>query len=72
MNIDYINLAVNINNNLDDILKLSHIKNIIDNSENIIHRYSIIWSELNYKQVVSCYIALLYYIYNNMASYNNI
>jgi hypothetical protein len=65
---NYINLSININKNLDNIIEIPNIKNIINNSEDIIHKYSMIWSELDYNHVISCYIALLYCIYSNFTT----
>ena len=59
---NFIYLAIEINNNYDYITKLEHIKKIIDESELMINKYSLIWNGLNYQEVVSCYIALVYYI----------
>ena len=55
-------LAIEINNNYDYIIGLEHIKKIIDESELMIEKYSLMWNELSYQEVISCYIALVYYI----------
>jgi hypothetical protein len=65
---NYFYLAINIYSNLENIIKIPEINNMINNSEDIIHKYSMIWSELDYNQVISCYIALLYCIYHNFTT----
>jgi hypothetical protein len=56
---EFLRISQHIKQNLEQIMKNPNIKNIIDNSENIINKYSEIWSDLDYHEVISCYIALL-------------
>ena len=56
---DFLRMSQHIKQNLEHIMQNPDIKKIIDNSEDIINKYSEIWSDLDYHEVISCYIALL-------------
>ncbi len=56
---EFLKISQHIKQNLEQFMQNPNIKNIIDNSENIIDKYSEIWSHLDYHEVISCYLALL-------------
>jgi hypothetical protein len=56
---EFLRISQYIKQNLEHFMNNSYIKNIINNSENIIDKYSEIWPDLDYHEVISCYIALL-------------
>ncbi len=62
----YLQLAIEINNNIDKIIEYPSVNRYIDQSGNIIERYQTLWNDLNYNQVLSCYLSLLCYCYKNI------
>ncbi len=56
---EFLRISQYIKQNLEYFMHNLYFKNIIDNSENIIDKYSEIWPDLDYHEVISCYIALL-------------
>jgi hypothetical protein len=59
----FLRMSQHIKQNLEHIMQNPDIKKIIDNSQDIINKYSEIWPDLDYHEVISCYIALLYLYY---------
>ena len=57
--LDFFRISQYIKQNLEQFMQNPDIKKIIDNSEDIINKYSEMWTELDYHEVISCYIALL-------------
>ena len=56
---EFLRVSQHIKQNLEEFMQNPIIKNIIDNSEDIIDKYSEIWYDLDYHEVISCYLALL-------------
>ncbi len=62
----YIELVNNIYNNIDNFLDNELLKMYIKNSENIIEKYIQLYPDLTYHQVLSIYLGVTFYIYNNI------
>ena len=56
---EFLRISQHIKQNLEQFMQNKYIKNIINNSEDIIQKYSEIWSDFDYHEVISCYLALL-------------
>ncbi len=56
---DFLRISQHVKQNFEEFMQNPIIKNIIDNSEDIIDKYSDIWYNFDYYEVISCYIALL-------------
>lgn len=62
----YIELVNNIYNNIDIFLENDMFKIYIKNSQNIIEKYILLCPDLTYHQVLSIYLCMTFYIYNNI------
>jgi uncharacterized protein YjgD (DUF1641 family) len=60
---EFLRVSQHIKQNLEQFMQNPIIKNLVDNSEDIINKYSEIWPELDYHEVISCYIALIFIYY---------
>ena len=65
MSEEYISLANLIYTNIDTILENDNISLFIKNSENIINKYTKIFPNLNYHEIISIYISMTFYFYNS-------
>lgn len=62
----YMEISDYIYNNFDVIiLKIDDNKKYLKSTEDLIHRYKIIWQDLDYKRIISNIIALNLFIINN-------
>jgi hypothetical protein len=55
----FLKLAQIIHNNLDKLLENNQFKLFIKESEDIINKYSKIWTNFDYYEVISCYVAFI-------------
>jgi hypothetical protein len=62
----YLKLALDINDNIEVIIEEPKVNRYINDSRYIISRYQKIWYNLNYNQVLSCYLSLIYCIYDDI------
>jgi hypothetical protein len=63
---EYIELVNIIYNNIDIIIENEKIKIFLINSENIINKYLKLFPSFTYHQVISIYLSMTYFIYNNI------